>query len=375
MKIGVFTDLRFACSDTPTGVGKHIIYMVEGLHKSKLFNLSIISTFDQVSLFHKCPLGQSEPPLALTSIPLRWKLAEAVWTVFNSPSADKYCNGADWIYCPRNDYIPLKKIKYAVTIHGAHELDPEMPKPIGIKNNCIKIRRNISYKRIIERADLILVVSQFLKNQVLDWFHTDPSKVVVVGNGIEQVYFDTGDQHSYMNRDNQSNYLLSVGGLNTLDGGEDILNIAKILINRFPDMKIVVAGWLHEQKYLEQAKDMSNINLLGYVPAPRLAKLMKDALALLFLPKYETFGITGAEAMAVGTPIITTGGTAVSEIIGKAGIYIEQDMLDDVVEQIGEIMNKPQYTASYISEGQRLSQLYTWDNCVKRLINAIIERS
>lgn len=367
----MFTDLRFINSDTPTGVGKHIVRMVEGLWKSRICDLSIIATSDQTCLSHKYSFEDAEPRLTISSLPLKWKLAEAFWTVFNGPSVDKYCGDVEWIYCPRNDFIPLKKIRYAVTIHGARELDPIMPRLAGIKNTVNRIRRRLSYRRIVDRADLILVVSQFLKNQVIEWFHAEPSKVVVVGNGVDQVYFDAGDQRSDMSRGNESKFLLCVGGLNTLDGGDDVVQVAQSLSKRLPDVRIAVAGWLHEKQYIDQAKRVPNVDLLGYVPAPRLARLMKDAMCLLFLPEYETFGITGAEAMAVGTPIITTGGTAVPEVLGEAAIYTQPHAIDEIVERVVELIRNPGYGLPYTVEGRRRANQYTWDACVERLAHAL----
>lgn len=375
MSVGVFTDLRFTNSDTPTGVGKHIAKMVEGLWKSKTCDLSIIATSDQTLAGQRFSSSDGAPRFAVLPLRLQWKHAEALWTVFNGPSADKYCGDVEWIYCPKNDFIPLKRIKYAVTIHGARELDPCMPRLAGIKNTLNKIRRRLSYRRIVDGADLILVVSQFLKNQVIEWFQAEPSKVVVVGNGIEQVYFDAGARRDKANTEKAGRYLLTVGGLNTLDGGDDILGIARIMLKELPDTRIAVAGWLHEQQYLAQAREMPNIDLLGYVSAPRLAELMRDAIAILFLPKYETFGISGAEAMAVGTPIVTTGGTAIPEIVGEAGIYVQPGALSDAVDRVVQIVRNPQYAASYVLKGRERSRQYTWDGCVKRLIDAMAERS
>ena len=177
MKISVFTDLRFTESSTPTGVGKHIAQMVQGLDCIDGNDVSILAARDQIS-----EMGlKSESTLSFLpaqKLPLPWKAAEALWTLAGGPAVDSYCKGADWVYCPKNDFIPLRNTKLAVTIHGAHELDPQFPQSDNLNSRLNRIRRRMSYQQIIDRADLILTVSDFLKNQMMDWFGCEENKII-----------------------------------------------------------------------------------------------------------------------------------------------------------------------------------------------------
>jgi glycosyltransferase involved in cell wall biosynthesis len=370
LRIAVFTDLRFVQSNTPTGVGKHIIQMVGGLARVPGNEVSVLAARDQFG-GKELRLATAPFPLPAQRLPLPWKAAEALWTVAGGPAVDRYCRGVDWVYCPKNDFIPLRNTRLAVTVHGAHELDPQMPQPFGVAARLNRVRRRVSYWRITTRAGLILTVSEFLKARVIEWFGCDERKIVVVGNGVEQNYFDAAClPQGSSERSPDRPYLLCVGGLNDIDGGRLVLDVAQLLSHTQPDLQVVVAGLQHDTKCLARAGDLPNVELLGYVHAEKLSVLMRNARAFLYVPTYETFGIAAAEAMAAGTVVITTGAMAVPEVVGDAGLYVSLDP-HDVVEKIGEVLRDSTLSESLRRAGRQRAKQYTWQACVDRLDSAL----
>lgn len=370
MKIAVFTDLRFVRSETPTGVGKHIVQMVGGLADTAGNEVTVLAARDQF-IGPELLLPSAPLPLPVRGLRLPWKSAEALWTLAGGPSVDGSLDGFDWVYCPKNDFIPVRRTRLAVTVHGAHELDPQMPKARGLRASLNRIRRRLSYGRITARADLILTVSEFLRARIVEWFRCDEKKIAVVGNGVEQVYFDAADlPRGCSQRPPDKPYLLCVGGLNDIDGGELMLDVARGLLRSDSGLQIVIAGSQHEPRLLARARELPNVELPGYVPAEKLASLIRDARALLYLPAYETFGIAAAEAMAVGTPVITTGGTAVPEVVGNAGLYAMPNP-SDVTDKINQILRDSALADSLAMAGRERATRFTWQTCINRLNSAL----
>ena len=376
MKIRVFTDLRFAATAKPTGVGKHISHMAQGLATAPGNELSLLAASDQVT--HPGVLSF----LPVHRMPLSWKMASALWAAAGRPCADRWCGDADWIYCPKNDWIPLRRKRLAVTIHGAHELDPAMPRTPGPFTWMYRLRNREQYLKICHHANVVFTVSEFLRAQVIEWFHAAPEKVVVVGNGVEQVYFDIGQKRSPGDlspasvvlppspcnlQHSVSPYVLAVGGLNDLDGGDHIVAVAKEIARRRLDLRIVVAGWQHDPQLEFASRENAVIELLGYVPAERLAPLMAGSTALIHLTRYETFGMGAAEAMASGTPVITCRSTAVPEVVGDAGIYIDPNDPGAIVDAIQSVQSDLELRARYVTRGLRRAADYTWAACVERV--------
>jgi alpha-1,3-rhamnosyl/mannosyltransferase len=74
--------------------------------------------------------------------------------------------------------------------------------------------------------------------------------------------------------------------------------------------------------------------------------------------------------MAVGTAVITSGGTAVPEIVGDAGLYVS-NKLQDVVDGILQIAGDAAYIESLRIAGRRRAKHFTWEACVERLMTAL----
>jgi glycosyltransferase involved in cell wall biosynthesis len=368
MNIQVFTDLRFASNTKPTGVGKHIFQMVSGLSQIQGNKVSVLATRDQSSVHGSGSLSS----FPAKKLPLPWKMAEALWTLTGHPVADRWTGSPDWIYSPKNDFIPIKQSKVAVTIHGAHELDPQFPHSNSLAARLNRLRRRASYGRMLRQAVLVLTVSEFLKKQIMEWFQVPEGKFCVVGNGVEPEFFAAAEQPSGgFGEPIDRPFVLAVGGLNHLDGGDRVVKVAEQLQQRLPDLRVLVAGSQHEDSIQRAAAELPNITLLGYVPAERLAGYMRDALTLLYPTRYETFGIAAAEAMAAGTPVITCRSTAVPEVVGEAGIFTDPDQPEAMVEVLMHLQSQPGLRDALIVRGRQRAKAFTWSACVARLQHAL----
>jgi glycosyltransferase involved in cell wall biosynthesis len=365
MKIGVFTDLRFTALSTPTGVTKHIIQMVIGLNNIAGVEVILLGAKDQLTVDGKVPEDNALAHFPARALPHSWH--QIYWTslLFNKPRYNKYTSDLDWVYCPKNDYLPVSNTKLAITIHGAHELDPEYPNAKGLKHFLLKKRSQKHYLRIVKNAHTILTVSDFLKEKTIHWFNANPQTVKIVGNGVEETFYDLSNKTE---PHDLKNNLLSVGGLNWLDGGDRIIELARQLESRGISKEIHIAGSQHEAGLLKQAKELKNIKLLGYLNKEQLANTMAKSSALLFLTRYETFGIAAAEAMAVGLPVITLQTTAVPEIVGNGGIYIKE--MDEIINLI---TSNSQLLSDNIPLGKKIAENYHWDKCVLRLAKVLKE--
>lgn len=334
--------------------------MIQGLAKYPDVEIIILATKDQLTKEGEIPGNNSLAGFKARRLPLSWHIAYFLWLFTGLPYMDKYAKDLDWVYCPKNDFIPLKKVKTAITIHGAHEIDPDYPKDKSIKGRLTQIKSRLSYKRICKQSTILLTVSNFLKEQMIKWFNVSANKIVVTGNGIESVFFVNKGENKI------NKQLITVGGLNYLDGGDRIIKLAEYMTKIKSEYYILVVGNQHEELLLKKAQSLPNIRIAGYKPTKELAEIMQDSYALLFLTRYETFGITAIEAMASGLPVITCNSTAVPEIVGDAAIYVNPDKIVDIYTKI-ERLDNIEYRKSFIVKGYKKSKSYTWDSCVLKL--------
>jgi len=390
MRITLFTDFRFANDPAPTGVLKHALFMAKGLARRPDCEVSALVSADQV--------GQQGCLSFLPGkkLPLPWKVARELWTWTSRPVVDRWIGEADWVYCPKNDWIPVKRAKYAVTIHGAHELDPAFVVPRGLKEQALCYRTRRQYLKMCEQADVVLTVSEWLKAFIVEQFHTDASKIVVVGNGVDECFYEAGrrkvlkcesskvlefrelgittrdsksDTHARMNECTNEllPYILCVGGLNTIDGGDRIIALGQEIKRSGKRIRIKVAGCQHDPGAQQLAAETGVIDLLGYVPHEQLAEWMSNAAVFYFPTRYETFGMAAAEAMAVGCPVVTSRCTAVPEIVGDCGVYVNPDDPGQVLNGVLDAVQRGGGIQNCVEKGSVRAQRYSWNKCVHRL--------
>jgi glycosyltransferase involved in cell wall biosynthesis len=373
MRVACFTDLRFTANAWPTGVSKHLVNMICGLATQPDVKLTMIATCDQLAE-HRIPRGNHLSGLPVIGLPGTNNTMEGLWQLFHYPHVDRWIDGADWVYCPKNDLVPVKHARWAATIHAIYECDSNLQRfNSTVSGRVAAARWGSVYRYMARHATVILTVSEFLKSQIVSLFNASSDKVVVIGNGVEDVYFEAARlAKGYAVKRMERPYILSVGGLNYLDGADYLLPVAKVFENLVPEMRFLIAGNQHEKRYLEQAKGIRNIELLGYVPSQDLAGLMRDAELFLFLSRYETFGIAVAEAMAAGAPVIASNNTAIPEIVGGGGIIVDPAEVSIISDIVLDLHRSPARREELRQRGIKRAAQYTWKSCVDRLYKTLL---
>jgi glycosyltransferase involved in cell wall biosynthesis len=206
---------------------------------------------------------------------------------------------------------------------------------------------------------------------MVELLDADPETIRVVGNGVEPEFFEIAEcDPSGLERPCPEPYLFMVGGLRKKKGGNALLSVARRLRERGSDIQLVVAG-PNGDAYEAEAKELDNVHLLGWVPDDDMPRLMRGALALLFLSRYEGFGLPAAEAMAAGTPAIVSDAASLPEVVGDAGIVVDPNATDDIVNVVQALDRDRGMRDRYAVAGRERAQTYTWAQCVDRLLTTL----
>jgi len=359
----------------PTGVGKHQIHMVTSLAAASGVNLSLLASRQELEEFGAI-VPRALRDLPLTAVALSRRTLEWMWVLGSFPSAERWCGDVDWVYCPFEVFVPTRAAKFAATIHGMHWFEKNSPWYSDPAVRGARRRLEPFFRKIVERADLILAVSEFLKERLCGLFQADPSKVAVVGNGVEEEFFVAGRQPPRTwEALTASPYVLAIMALEARKGAECILEVARALHRAAPNVRVVVAGGnCGVSPYVEEGLTIPNLELRGYVGNPDLVGLMQGALALLYPSHYETFGIPAVEAMACGTPVIAANVAGLPEVVGEAGILIDPSHSEEVVDAVCALLRDPTLRESYRNAGLRRAEDFTWDKCAGRALAAMRRR-
>lgn len=237
---------------------------------------------------------------------------------------------------------------------------PNFIVPPGVKGKSIAIVHDMAYKACPEtvrektkwwlrktmkgscrRANHIVTVSHFSKEELMKYLKIKSNKITVIQNGVEQgLYHPNYDKKQIEEVKKKyhinEKYFLYLG---TLEPRKNIVRIIrayeKLQKKQENIPKLVLAGgkgWLYEEIF-ELVKTLcleDKIIFTGYVGTEEAPKLMCGAEGFLFPSLYEGFGMPVIEAMACGVPVITSNTTSLKEIAEGAAILVNPESEKDI---------------------------------------------
>jgi glycosyltransferase involved in cell wall biosynthesis len=346
--------------------------MVRGLASASDVQLEVLAPRADLDSQGKIPADTALASLSVVPLPLKRKWLEAMWCGIGWPKVETWVPDADWIYCPGEAFVATRKASLAVMVHDTHYLEPDLPWSNTPEHRRQRKRWEFMFKPIRRHAKLILAASEFTKSRLVQLLDFNPAKIAVVGNGVEDIYFaePSTDAPAPGTELTASPYLLVVGGLSRKKGADYLLAFAKKLFATAPHIRIMVTG-IVDAPYHAEAEKIGNITMLGYVPTPYQVRLMQNALALLMLSRFEGFGIPAIEAMAVGTVAIVSGFASLPEAVGDAGIVVDAENPDAVLQSVLNLKQNKGYRDQMIARGKHRAAQFHWSAAVAKLIAAL----
>lgn len=231
--------------------------------------------------------------------------------------------------------------------------------------------------KVIERAAHILVLSEFVKKEILQEFHVPESKITTTLPGPRTAHNVRDDRQrlSTLRRFQleDKRYFLYVGTLEPRKNIQAALRAHARLKERaqVPLVLVGVKGWLTSplEKAMQGPAQRGEIIALGFVRDDELVHLYSGALAVTYPSLYEGFGLPPLEAMACGTPAIVSNVASLPEVVGDGGMM--HDPQDD--RALYEHMNRLRHDPSFrrIQEHYALTRAsqFSWNLCAKATLD------
>jgi len=211
---------------------------------------------------------------------------------------------------------------------------------------------------IFNQSDKIVCISKYEQKKIQKAFNIEDDDVEIIPPGIDGPEFKNIEPFQ-----REGKTILYVGRLEAYKGVQYLIEA----FLRLKEYRLVIIGegpYEINLKSLSQKLNMGRIDWLNNVSRTDLLRHYKSANVFVLLSKYESYGITVAEALACGTPCVVALGSALDEFVdGKSCIGIEQpltaDKLIDAVIRLDYLKDK---------SGTRLQKIENWDHVVERLI-------
>lgn len=224
----------------------------------------------------------------------------------------------------------LYELPLVVTVHSTEPGRPWKKEALGTGYSVSLWSEQVG----IEAADAIITVSKSMKQEVLSNFDVDNSTIDVVPNGVDTETFrpvESSERLRARNVDPKRPYVLFVGRISRQKGIVQFLDAVQRLD---ADVEVVVrAGAAESETVAEQFKNRIadlqstgiNVTLIDeYVEAETLVELYSHAELVVTPSRYEPFGLVNLEAMACGTPVVSTDVGGIPDVVrsGNDGLLV-----------------------------------------------------
>ena len=268
--------------------------------------------------------------------------------------------------------VPCRAV---VTIHDIiHLLFPEF-----LPNRLAYLYAQGMIRRSLTRGARIIAVSHNTKSDLMEAFRVSGRKIRVIYNGVEDVYRDTLPPMVLQNQlaalGLHQPYLLFVGNPKPHKNVANVLRAYGRAVAGLadpPDLVCVGASNEQEFKLRQLAAQLGvggRLRLLGHLPQASLPAVYQGAILFLYPTLYEGFGLPVLEAMASGTPVITSNNSALREIAEGYAELVPPLDVEQMANAILRCLTDPAHRADLAAKGRVRAQDFRWDRAAERTLD------
>jgi glycosyltransferase involved in cell wall biosynthesis len=283
--------------------------------------------------------------------------------------------GVDLIHCPHYVVPLLTRTPSVVTIHDCiHLLFPEY-----LPNRMAWSYARYMMGRAVGRSALVFTVSEASRRDILNFYPAaDPDRVQVVPNAIDPALLEQPDEaqierirERYQIR---GRFVLYAGNIKPHKNLERLIAAFGLLKRRpgHDDVRLILIGdevgrTPSLRRAVEAAGVRQDVRFFGFVPDQTLAGLYRLASAFAFPSLYEGFGLPPLEAMACGTPVLTSNLSSLPEVVGDAALLVDPRQVEEIAAGLARILDDEAFAADLVRRGARRVKEFSWERSVRQI--------
>lgn len=320
------------------------------------------------------------PRRLLTHLPVteRWTPIPAWWFErlterFDLPRVEWFAR-FDVFFAPNFVPPPTRTRRLVVTVHDlAFRLHPETA-PQSTRWWLARI------DRVLRQASGVIAVSEATKRDLLELYGIEAERVTVIPHGVDGQVFRPSSREDVERVRRRFGiagpYVLSLGGI---EPRKNLPNLVEAFARLPPSDRptLVLAGgsveWNPEgrdslRKALSEAprEVAEQVVLTGYVQEQEKVALLGGAEALVYPSLYEGFGLPVLEAMACGTPVVTSALSALPEVAGDAALLVDPEDPAAIAAAVARVLGEEDLRRDLRLRGLSRAAGYTWESTARR---------
>jgi glycosyltransferase involved in cell wall biosynthesis len=370
MPLNIVIDARRV---TDFGIGTYIRGLVHGL--------GLIDSTNRYTL-----LAGVEDARALAGMPENFQVA-----VYTRPDDSHWDNLLFPLFVRRLKpdlvHIPLNRVPlwmprpYVVTIHDMANLLFEA------EHSRVRLSlRRWRFRRGLKRASFLIAVSDATKRDVENTVNLPPGRIRRIYNAPDSEFAASAaaanpEQNKRILERYQIDYpyLLYAGNIRAHKNIPRLVEAFAVLREEltfrpeFRDLHLILIGdTIAQNSAVRQAVFRSRIGhlvrFLGFVPADTLRCFYQSAAAFVFPSRYEGFGLPPLEAMACGTPVVTSGVSSLPEVVGDAAMLVNPENVFDIARGIREVLLDESVRCALVQRGFEQVARFSWRDTARQVL-------
>lgn len=243
----------------------------------------------------------------------------------------------DLFHMPHFDVPALYHGKFIATVHDLiHVIFPQYSnKPFSKAYALWRLRH------VAEEAVQIITVSTNTKMDLLKYFPQAERRIRVIHPSVDTRFHvqDENEVQSVLKRHQlTAGYLLYVGNIRKSKNSPGLLKAYALLREKFPDAPPLVLVGMNSFKEYERSGFPKGVRHLDFVSNEDLPALYQGAAVFVFPSFYEGFGLPPVEAMACGTPVVTSRVASLPEVCGEAAVFIDPHQPESLAQGLESLL-------------------------------------
>ena len=365
MTIGI--DASRANKSEKTGTEWYSYHLIQELKK-------ITDPKDQFVLYSREKLRDEigDLPPNWQSRVLNWA-PKKLWTQIRL-SWEMWQRPPEMIFIPAHTIPLIHPDKVVTTCHDVAFLRlPEAYDWLALRYHKFAI------KFVIRHAAKIISVSEFTKNELVEFFKISPGRIAVVPNGYDSERYKVIEDKEAVAKVLEKYkitepYILYAGRMELKKNTPGLVEAFGLLKKsskfQVPSYKLVLVGQpgFGYEKVIKAIADndlQNDVIMPGWVGKHDLPHLMNGAAVFVFPSLYEGFGIPILEAMACGTPVVASGIPALREVAGEAAYLVDPYSPENMAEGINRVLTDEHLREDLKIRGLERARQFSWERCAK----------
>src|SRR5271155_4969771 len=292
----------------------------------------------------------------------------------------------DVVHIPHLFWVPRGLgCPYVLTVHDLLE-------HMYGSRHASSLRRSLHFlltRRVLRKAARIIAVSQFTRNEIEKLLAIADDRIEVVYNAIDERFLRghaTQADRELIAQRYLVNYpfILYTGAIRPHKNVVRIIEAFSALKSelqkekQFPDLKLIIIGddlssHPRLRRTVVRSGVQNDVRFLGFVPIEVLRIFYDVARVFVFPSLYEGFGLPPLEAMAHGTPVVTSNTSSLPEVAGNAALLVNPENVFEIMRALHRVLMDQPLRERMKERGCLQATKFSWEKSVRRILEAYHE--